>query len=239
MHYWHFIITGMLLLALVMTGGCAGLFMGDLKTEIRDTSSLAIPLPVSSVLSVLLGQNSTEVASAQFLTEEKADPVPGTHPGESSAFRVKPALTDFPGTGPSQPSEEPMVSSLSGSGATGIPKGGIASCNPVAGANIVVTRVGISNKTHIADSVTEENGDFSFELPASPDDFPINQYILNFEISAPRYTLPAVSSTVVTDMVNASDGPQYTFNVCLQQPSEPNAIAFTRGGIAVIGKLRS
>jgi hypothetical protein len=82
--------------------------------------------------------------------------------------------------------------------------------------------VGISNKTHIADCVTEENGDFSFELPTSPDKSSISQYILNFEISAPGYTLPEGSPIVVTDMVNASDGPRYTFNVCLQQPSEPN-----------------
>jgi hypothetical protein len=67
----------------------------------------------------------------------------------------------------------------------------------------------------------------------------ITHYIFNFEITAPGYTLPAGSSNVVTDMANVSEGPFYTFNVCFQQPSEPNSMAVTRGGIAVIGRITS
>jgi hypothetical protein len=64
-------------------------------------------------------------------------------------------------------------------------------------------------------------------------------YTFNFEITAPGYTLPAGSSNVVTDLANVSEGPFYTFNVCYQQPSEPNAMAVTRGGIAVTGRSTS
>jgi hypothetical protein len=238
MHYGHFGVTGILILALVMTSGCAGLLMGDLKTEISDTSSLTIPLPISSVLSVLVSRNSTPLTFAWPPSGDKEDSAVGTQLISTSVLQMKPAKTDPSATGFS-PISGGAVTSLSASGTAVIIKGGIPSCNPVAGANVVVSRVGISNKTHIADCVTEENGDLSFELPASTDKSPISQYILNFEITAPGYTLPAESPIIVTDMVNASDGPRYTFNVCLQQPSEPNAMAFTRGGIAVIERITS
>jgi hypothetical protein len=65
----------------------------------------------------------------------------------------------------------------------------------------------------------------------------ITFYTFNFEISAPGYNLPAGTSDVVTDMANVSAGPLYTFNVCYQQPSEPNSMAVTRGGIAVSGRI--
>lgn len=239
MHYWHFVVTGMLLLALVMTGGCAGLLMGDLKTEIRDTSSITIPLPVSSVLSVLVGQKNTALPSARFPTEEKGEFIPVTPSESSSAFHVKPALTDSSGKSPSLISGEPGDLPLSGSGTTGVPIGGIASCSPVDGAQVEVTLIGLPHGIHIGDCITRDNGDFSFDMPPSIKKSTTGQYTFNFAISAPGYNLPAGSSTLVTDMVNASDGPRYTFNVCLQQPSEPNAVAFTRGGIAVIGKIRS
>ena len=67
----------------------------------------------------------------------------------------------------------------------------------------------------------------------------IPHYIFNFEITAPGYILPAGSSNVVTDLADVSHGPFYTFNVCYQQPSEPDAMAITRGGIAVIGRSTS
>ena len=239
MQNWHFVITGMLLLALVMTGGCAGILMGDLKTEIRDTTSITIPLPVSSVLSVLVGQKNTALPSARFPTEEKGEFTSVMPSGSSSAFHVKPALTDSSGKSPLPVPEEPGDLPFSVSGATGVPMEGIASCSPVDGAKVEVTLIGIPHEIHIGDCITRDNGDFSFDMPPSTEVSTTGQYTFNFAISAPGYNLPAGSSTIVTDMVNASDGPRYTFNVCLQQPSEPNAVAFTRGGIAVIGKIRS
>jgi len=249
MQHWHLVLTGILLLAFVMTGGCAGLLMGDLKTEISDTSSITIPLPVSSVLSVLVGQNSSALPSVWSPTREKGDPVSGKYLTGASAFQVKPSKTDPSGiiTGPVQPATG--FSPVSGKQDGTVPRSapgpavalekGPASCSPVAGAKVTVTLVGITHETHVTDCITQENGDFSFELPMLNGESPVSQYILNFDITAPGYTLPSGSSTVVTDMVNGSDGPWYTFNVCLQQPSEPNAMAFTRGGIAVIGKINS
>jgi hypothetical protein len=114
-----------------------------------------------------------------------------------------------------------------------------ASCNPVAGAKVAVTLVGIPDKTHIADCITQENGDFSFYVPPPMEKSEITPYTFNFEITAPGYILPEGSSNVVTDQANVSEGPFYTFNVCYQQPSEPNAMAVTRGGIAVIGRITS
>ena len=116
---------------------------------------------------------------------------------------------------------------------------GTASCNPVPGAKVTVTLIGTPNKTHIADCVTQENGDFSFYVPLPMEKSEITPYTFNFEITAPGYILPEGSSNVVTDLANVSEGPFYTFNVCYQQPSEPNAMAVTRGGIAVIGRFSS
>ena len=110
-----------------------------------------------------------------------------------------------------------------------LPRSGTVSCNPVAGAKVTVTLIGTLNKTHIADCITQENGDFSFFVPPLMEKSEITPYTLNFEITAPEYSLPAGSSNVVTDLANVSDGPFYTFNVCYQQPSEPNAMAVTRG----------
>ena len=73
MHYWHGIVTGTLILALVMTSGCAGLLTGDLKAEIHDSSSITVPLPLSSVLSFLVSQNTTTPAVTRSPTGEKDD----------------------------------------------------------------------------------------------------------------------------------------------------------------------
>ena len=124
-------------------------------------------------------------------------------------------------------------------GAVFAPRSGTSSCSPVAGAKIAVTLLGPLNKTHIADCITQENGDFSFDVPASTEKSTSGVYTFNFEINAPGYDLPGGSSEVVTDMAIVSDGPLYTFNLCYQQPSEPDARAITRGGIAVIGRIAS
>jgi hypothetical protein len=244
MHYWHFVVTGTLILALVMTSGCAGLLMGDLKAEIRDSSSITVPLPLSSVLSFLVSQNNKTPRVTPSSTGENVDPALGTtHPG-ISAFHVK--------SGTADPTEinaegiksatvlppqdvEPGTSQRAASSVT--PLVGIASCSPVAGAKVAVILLGTPHKTHIADCTTHDNGDFSFDVPSSTEKPANTIYTFNFEITAPGYNLPAGSSNVVTDLANVSDGPRYTFNICLQQPSEPNAMAVTRGGIAVIGRI--
>jgi len=246
MHYWHGIVTGALVFALVMTSGCTGLLMGDLKAEIHDSSSITVPLPLSSVLSVLGSQNSTLPPFTRSPPAEKGD-LGTTLPG-TSAFQVKSGSAD-----PTRINAEGIPSATvpsSQSGESGTPPGvapgtsvtplwATASCSPVAGANVAVTLVGIPNKTHIADCITQENGDFSFYVPPSTEKSANPLYTFNFEITAPGYTLPAGSSNVVTDLANVSEGPLYTFNVCFQQPSEPNAMAVTHGGIAVIGRISS
>ena len=246
MQYWHFIVTGSLILTLVMTSGCAGLLMGDLKAEIRDSSSITVPLPLSSVLSVLVSQNNTTPPFTQSPTCEKGDPALGTTLPGTSAFHVKSGTADPLGINagglpsakvPSPLAVESGIPAGAASGTSVTPLSGTAFCSPVAGAKVVVTLVGTPNKTHIADCTTLENGDFSFDVPLSMEEPAITTYTFNFEITAPGYHLPAGSSNVVTDMGNVLEGPRYTFNVCLQQPSEPNAIAVTRGGIAVIGRI--
>ena len=246
MQHWHFIVTGALILALVATSGCAGLLMGDLKAEIRDSSTITVPLPLSSVLSVLVSQNKTTPPVTPDPSGEKGDPALGTALPGSSAFHVKYGTADPAGinaegikyaTVPSLQSVESGTPPGTVPGSAVTPLSGTASCSPVAGAKVAVTLAGTPNKTHIADCTTQENGDFSFNVPPSTEKSAITLYTFNFEISAPGYTLPAGSSNVVTDLANVSDGPRYTFNVCYQQPSEPNAIAVTRGGIAVIGRI--
>ena len=71
MHYSHVFVTVALILALVMTSGCTGLLMGDLKAEIHDSSSITIPLPLSSVLSVLVSQNNTTPPGNPSSTDKK------------------------------------------------------------------------------------------------------------------------------------------------------------------------
>jgi len=246
MQYWHFIVTGTLILALVMTSGCAGLLMGDLKAEISDKSSITVPLPLSSVLSFLVSQNTTIPPVTHSPTGEKGDPALGTTLPGTSAFHVKSGAADPLGINsgglpsakvPSPLAVEPGTPFGAASGTSVTPLLRTASCNPVAGAKVAVTLVGIPDKTHIADCITQENGDFSFEVPPSTEKPAITAYTFNFEITAPGYDLPAGSSNLVTDLGNVSDGPRYTFNVCYQQPSEPNAVAVTRGGIAVIGRI--
>jgi hypothetical protein len=217
--------------------------MGDLKAEIRDSSTITVPLPLSSVLTILGSQNTTIPPVTQSPPGENGDPALGTTLPGTSAFHVKygtadPAGIDAEGikyaTGPSPQAVE---SGTPPPGSSVKPLAGTASCSPVTGAKVAVTLVGTPNKTHIADCITEENGDFSFDVPPSTEKPAITLYTFNFEITAPGYNLPAGSSNVVTDLANVSDGPRYTFNVCLQQPSEPNAMAVTRGGIAVIGRI--
>jgi hypothetical protein len=212
MQYRHFIVTVTLILALVMASGCTGLLMGDLKAEIHDSSSITVPLPLSSVLSVLVSQNTTTPPGDQFSTGEKGH---SPQVAEHGTFLQAPP------------------------GEWVLPRSGTASCNPVAGAKVTVTLIGTLNKTHIADCITQENGDFSFYVPPPMEKSELTHYTLNFEITAPEYSLPPGSSNVVTDIANVSDGPFYTFNVCYQQPSEPNTMAVTRGGIAVTGRMSS
>jgi hypothetical protein len=248
MHYWHFIVTGTLILALVMTSGCAGLLMGDLKAEIHDSSTITVPLPLSSVLSFLVRQNTTTLPVTQSPTGEKGDPALGTTLPGTSAFHVKSGTADPTGidtegkqsaTVLSPKDIESLTTPGAAPGTSITPLSATASCSPVAGAKVEVTLLGILNKTHIADCTTFENGNFSFDVPPSMEKPATTMYTFNFEITAPGYNLPAGSSNVVTDLANVSDGPYYTFNVCYQQPSEPNAISVTRGGIAVTGRIRS
>jgi hypothetical protein len=248
MQYWHFIVTGTLILALVMTSGCAGLLMGDLKAEIRDSSTITVPLPLSSVLSFLVSQNNTTPWVTPSSTGKNVDPALDTTHPRISAFQVKSGTADPTGinaegiksaTVLSPQDVEPGTPPRAAPGMTGTPLAGTASCRPVAGAKVAVTLVGTPNKTLIADCITQENGDFSFDVPSSTEKPTNTIYTFNFEITAPGYNLPEGSSNVVTDLANVSDAPRYTFNVCLQQPSEPNAMAVTRGGIAVIGRISS
>jgi len=246
MHYWHFMVTGTLILALVMTSGCTSLLMGDLKAEIHDSSSITVPLPLSSVLSILGSRNSSIPPFTWSPTEEKGDPALGSTLPGSSAFHVKSGSADPIGinaedipsaTVPSYQAGEPGTPPRASPDSSVTSLSGTAFCSPVAGAKVAVTLIGTLNKTHIANCTTLENGDFSFDVPPSMEKSAITTYTFNFEITAPGYNLPAGSSDVVTDLANVSDGPRYTFNVCFQQPSEPNAMAFTRGGITVIGRI--
>jgi hypothetical protein len=247
MQYWHFMITGTLILALVMTSGCAGLLTGDLRAEIRDDTAMTIPLPLSSVLSVLASRNTTTPPVNQASTGEKVTALADQFPG-NSPFHVKSSSEDDTGIDtngvtpvivPSPQGIEHGTPSKAPPGESVIPLLGTTSCSPVAGAKVVVTLVGTPNKTHITDCITRENGDFTFEVPPLTEKSTLGLYTFNFEIIAPGHNLPAGSSNVVTDMANVSDGPLYTFNVCYQQPSEPDAMAITRGGIAVIGRISS
>jgi len=248
MQYRYFVVTVTLILALVMASGCTGLLMGDLKAEIHDTSSITVPLPLSSVLSVLVSQNTTTSPGIHSSTDKKVDTAFSNPLYGNSPFHVKSSMEDPLGidtddrpseTGPSPQVAEHGTFLQAPPGELLIPRLGTASCNPVAGANVTVTLIGTPNKTHIADCITQENGDFSFYVPPPMDKSKITFYTLNFEITAPGYILPEGSSNVVTDLANVSEGPFYTFNVCYQQPSEPNAMAVTRGGIAVIGRFSS
>ena len=245
MQYWHFMVTGTLILALVMTCGCASLLTGDLRAEISDSPVMTIPLPLSSVLSVLASRNSTPDPEDESLTGEKVtvfnNPLHGT-----SQFHVKSSTEGLmmieTGGLVSEAVPSPQVidqgtPSTAPPGAVFIPRPGTSSCTPVGGARIAVTLLGTLNKTHITDCITQENGDFSFDVPASTEKSTPGLYTFNFEITAPGYDLPGGSPEVITDMANVSDGPQYTFNLCYQQPSEPDASAITRGGIAVIGRI--
>ena len=248
MQYRHFVVTVTLILALVMTSGCTGLLMGDLKAEISDRSAITIPLPLSSVLSALASRNTTIPSVNQSSTGEKADTVSVNPLTGKSSFQVKsstedPAGIDTDDLSPATVSSPRVVERgtplKAPPGEAVIPRSGTASCSPVAGAKVAVTRIGTLNKTPIADCISQENGDFSFYvLPftAIPAD---SLYAFNFEISIPGDNLPEGYSNVVTDLADVSDGPLYTFNVCYQQPSEPDAIAVTHGGIAVFGRFSS
>jgi len=248
MQYRHFVVTVALILALVMTSGCTGLLMGDLKAEISDSSDITIPLPLSSVLSVLVSRNTTTPPVNQSSTGERVDTVSGITFFGDSPFSVKsstenPVVIDTggmpPATVPSLQLAEQGILLKAPPGENVTPRSGTASCSPVTGANVAVTLIGTLNKTPIADCITRENGDFSFYLLPFTEISENSLYTFNFEITTPEYNLPAGSSNVVTDMANVSDGPLYTFNVCYQQPSEPNAMAVTRGGIAVVGRFSS
>jgi len=244
MHYWHFMVTGTLILALVMTSGCAGLLTGDLRAEIRDDSAMTIPLPLSSVLSVLASRNAVTPPDNQSLSGEKVNAIPDPLP-VNSPFHVVSRMEKPDGierdslTSAESPSvvAEPDLSLKVPPSEPVLPSTGTESCSPVAGAKVVVTLVGTPYKSHIADCITQEDGDFSFDVPPSTEKSTLGAYTFNFEITAPGLNLPAGSSKVITDTADVSDGPFYTLNVCYQQPSEPDARAITRGGIAVIGRI--
>jgi hypothetical protein len=248
MQYRHLIVTVILILALVMTSGCTGLLMGDLKAEIHDSSAMMIPLPLSSILSVINRQDAATLPVNQSSTDEKMHTAFGNPLSGTSPFHVKSNTADPTGinrddTIPESDSSPQVVEDSITQKALPrelvIPHSGNATCTPVAGAKVTVTLIGIPNKTHISDCITQENGDFSFYVPPPMEKSEITFSAFNFEITAPGYNLPAGSSNIVTDLANVSEGPLYTFNVCYQQPSEPNAIAVTRGGIAVIGRISS
>ena len=248
MQYRHFVVTVILILALVMTSGCTGLLMGDLKAEIHDSSAITIPLPLSSVLSVITSQDTAILPVNQSLTDGKMHTVFDNPLSDNSPFHVKSNTTDPTGintddkTPESAPSPQVIENGITLKAPAGefiIPPSGTATCSPVGGTKVTVTLIGTPNKTHIADCITQENGDFSFLVPPSMEKSGITFYTFNFEITAPGYNLPAGSSNVVTDLAYVAAGPMYTFNVCYQQPSEPNAIAVTHGGIAVSGRISS
>jgi len=248
MQYRHFVVTVILILALVMTSGCTGLLMGDLKAEIHDSSAITIPLPLSSVLSVITSQDTAILPVNQSLTDGKMHTVFDNPLSDNSPFHVKSNTADPTGintddkTPESAPSPQVIENGITLKAPAGefiIPPSGTATCSPVGGTKVTVTLIGTPNKTHIADCITQENGDFSFLVPPSMEKSGITFYTFNFEITAPGYNLPAGSSNVVTDLAYVSAGPMYTFNVCYQQPSEPNAIAVTHGGVAVSGRISS
>jgi hypothetical protein len=171
MQHWHVFVTGALVFALVMTSGCTGLLMGDLKAEIHDSSSITIPLPLSSVLSVLVSQNNTTPPGNPSSNDEKEDSAFGNPLYGNSPFHVKSSTEETPGidtddgtpeTGPLPPVVEQGIFLKAPPGELVIPCLGTASCNPVPGAKVTVTLIGIPNKTHIADCITQENGDFHF-----------------------------------------------------------------------------
>ena len=245
MQYWHFMVTGTLILALVMTSGCSSMLTGDLRAEISDSPAMTIPLPISSVLSVMASRNSTAQSGIDSLTGEKFT-ILKTPLHDTSQFHVKSGTEGLmmieTGGLVSEAVPSPQVPdhgtpSTATPDAVFKPRTGTSSCTPVAGAKVAVTLLGTLNKTHIADCITQENGDFSFDVPASAEKSTSGLYMFNFEITAPGYDLPGGSSEVITDMANVSDGQPYTFNLCYQQPSEPDASAITRGGIAVIGRI--
>jgi hypothetical protein len=248
MQYRHFVVTVILILALVMTSGCTGLLMGDLKAEIHDSSSITIPLPLSSVLSVITSQDTAMLPGNQSLTDQKMHTVFDNPLSDNSPFHVKSNTADpagintddkTPESAPSPQVVENGITLKAPAGELVIPPPGTATCSPVGGTKVAVTLIGTPNKTHIADCITQENGDFSFDIPPSSEKSMPGLYTLNFEISAQGYDLSAGSPDVVTDLAEVSDGPEYTFNVCLQQPSEPDAVPQTRGGIAVFGRSSS
>jgi hypothetical protein len=247
MQYRYFIAIVTLIFAIVMTSGCTGLLMGDLKAEIHDNSAVTLPLPVSSVLSVITSQDTAMLPVNQSPTDEKmhtffGNPLSGNFPFHVKSNTAEPSGVTTDTTPESDPSlhvVETGITLKSPPGALVIPHSGTASCIPVPGAKVGVTLVGTPNKTHIADCITQENGDFSFYVPPPREKSEITFNTFNFEITAPGYNLPAGSSNVVTDLANVSEGPLYTFNVCYQLPSEPNAIAVTRGGIAITGRISS
>lgn len=246
MQYRYFIAIVTLVFAIVMTSGCTGLLMGDLKAEIHDNSAVTLPLPVSSVLSVITSQDTAMLPVNQSPTDEKMHTFFGNPLSGNSPFHVKSNTAEPSGitTDDTTPESDPSlhvvetgITLKSPPGALVIPHSGTASCIPVPGAKVGVTLVGTPNKTHIADCITQENGDFSFYVPPPREKSEITFNTFNFEITAPGYNLPAGSSNVVTDLADVSEGPLYTFNVCYQLPSEPNAIAVTRGGIAITGRI--
>jgi hypothetical protein len=248
MQYRHFVVTVILILGLVMTSGCTGLLMGDLKAEIHDSSAITIPLPLSSVLSAITSQDTAMQPVNQSLTDEKMPTVFGNPLSDNFPFHVKSNTADptgnnaddkIPESAPSPQVVENDITLKAPAGELIIPHSETATCSPVGGVKVAVTLIGTPNITHIADCVTQENGDFSFYVPPPVEKSGITFYTFNFEITAPGYILPAGSSNVVTDLAYVSAGPLYTFNVCYQQPSEPNAIAITHGGIAVSGRISS
>jgi len=248
MQYRHFVVTVILILALVITSGCTGLLMGDLKAEISDSSAITIPLPLSTVMSALANRDTTAHPVNQSSTTEKADIALANPPAVNSSFQVKSSTEDpgvidtddlYPATVPSPQVVEHGTPSKAPAGEAIIHPVGTAACNPVAGAKVAVTLIGIPNKRHIADCITQENGDFSFYLLPFTEISADSLNTFNFEITAPGYNLPPGSSNVVTDLAYVSEGPRYTFNVCYQQPSGPDAKAVTRGGIAVFGRFGS
>jgi hypothetical protein len=222
--------------------------MGNLRSEISDSSSITIPLPLSSVLSVLTNQNTPNPPINKSSVREKAEAAFGNPLSDNSQFHMKSRTEDTMGVDTDNITPAIVTALQFGEQATPlkappgepvIPRLTTTSCNPVAGAKVAVTLIGIPEKTHIADCITRENGDFSFYMLPFTEIPPDSLYTFNFEITPHGLNLPAGSSSIVTDLANVSDGPLYTFNVCLQQPSEPNAVAFTRGGIAVFGKFSS
>ena len=109
----------------------------------------------------------------------------------------------------------------------------VTTCIPVVNATVIVKQVGSSGETQIAQSITDENGVFSFTVLPSKTQTEVTSYTFNFYITAPGYTLEEGASNKITTEVSVSDGPHYEFVLCWQKSTGKTQ---NRGTFAVSGR---